>query len=914
MTLGAAIRGDCKRAAVLALFGCGLLAPVEYAATVVGYPLKLTGGMAIRLPLLIITLLALVWIVGTLLLGAAAVLARLIVRSTDWRGLFAIGPRDRDRMSPLPPWLIAGLLAAAVYIVASTALTYDFTVRFKEPVLRAVLLALLQLVMIAVCALIAWAIGTGLRAAGRALQPPLGELNPLGRVIPAVALIALLGIPVVMIFLKLVPQARHLVPWRHLLALATFVAGAYVGALLLARRGRLFPAEPRRRRLWLAGSIAAALAIVLVTLLRVGGHPPTKSMAVTGSPTLARLVDLVRKLNDFDGDGFGSLLGENDCGPFDASVHIGAPDKPDDGIDQNCDGRDFSLSRLPTYRKGERMEVPAEWSAERRKWNFLLITIDTVRYDHTNMGGYARDTTPGLAELAARGTNFDFANAPSAGTMASIPAILTSKFFHSGIALDEDVKKGMPPKLRDSNLLLSEVLDGLGYTTGAILSHEYFNDWGLEQGFDSYDNSIGHAHNPKQVTSQDVTDRAIAWIGARGADERWFLWLHYIDPHGDYVDHPGETSFGDADMDTYDGEIAYADKHIGRLIRELDRNSSANRTVIFVTSDHGDAFDDHPGHARAHGDTLYHELLRVPLVAYIPELPPRRVPGPVSNIDIFPTICELAGVDTSDLGLEGESLIPELLYGRDASERVVFAETNWPKRQRAVISAKHKLIFRLEDNLYELYDLVADPREKAKISSDTAPGFAEMKGYLDDWMERVFYSRDAASNQAAKQLDDVLLSSPPKPRHPLDGLSFDDGRIKVLGWDTDKETYTGGDKIPIVVYFQTVQRPSGPFKLQVETWLDGAPRTVPEGKSQLRFTAKGLFPTSRWRDGEFLRDRFSISVPRAWKDAGTIKVGLRMADPSGKPVPFKGAARPDVPDLAVMGELGLQGSSTPPTP
>ncbi|HTM21171.1 MAG TPA: sulfatase-like hydrolase/transferase [Kofleriaceae bacterium] len=922
MSVRTAIAADLRRACVLALFGCGLLAPVEYAATLVAYPLHVPAGAALRLPLLIVTLLALVWVIAAALLGAAAVAARLLLagvgteRATDWRGLFAIGPRDRARVTPFVPWLIAGILAALMYVAASTFLTQDFTLRFKEPVLRALVLALLQLLLFAVFALIAWASGIGLRAAGRALQPTLGELNPLGRVVPAVALLAVLAIPAIMVFLRLVPQARHQVPWRHLLALATFVAGAYLGALFLAWRGRLLPESRRRRRLWLAGSIAGTLALSALVLLRVGGEHTTKSMAVTSSPTLSRLVDLVRWLNDFDHDGFGSLLGENDCGPFDASIHVGAPDKPDDGIDQNCDGRDFSLSRLPSYKKGERMVVPDSW---KRDWNFLLITIDATRRDHTTMGGYGRNTTPNLDELAKQSTWFDFCNAPSAGTMASVPAILTSKFFHSGLALDEDVKKGMPPRLRPSNTLLSEVLKEHGYTTGAIVSHEYFNDWGMEQGFDSFDNDIGREHNPRAVTSHDVTDRAIAWVGARGPSEKWFLWLHYIDPHGDYVEHPGETSFGDTDMDTYDGEIAYTDKHIGRLLREIGRSQAANRTVIAITSDHGDAFDDHPGHPRAHGDSLYFELLRVPLIVHIPELPPRTVQGAVSNIDIFPTFCDLAGADTTGLGLEGESLIPQLLYQRDASERVVFAETNWPKRQRAAITDRYKLIFRLEDNLYELYDLKADPKEKNKITSDSHPGFVEMKGYLDDWMERVFYSRDAESNQAAKALEDVLLTAPPRPAHPTEDVSFDDGRIVVLGWDADRDRYAPGDKLNLALYLEAGQRPSGAFKLQIEAWLEGAaapgPGPRPEAKSQLRITAKGMFPTSRWRDGEFVRDRFSISLPRTWKEGDRIRFGLRMAAPDGKPVPFKGTARKESPDLAVIGEVGYTppaGGSSPP--
>src|SRR5690606_10086386 len=265
-----------------------------------------------------------------------------------------------------------------------------------------------------------------------------------------------------------------------------------------------------------------------------------------------------------------------------------------------------------------------------------------------------------LAELAARSVSFSFANAPSAGTMASVPAILTSRFFHSGIALDEKVPRGSPPRLRPQNLLIAELFDKAGYETGAITTHEYFNDWGMEQGFDTYDNELGKKRDPYGVTSDRLTDRALAWIGPR-SDKRWFLWLHYLDPHGRYVAHPGEVSFGTSEEDLYDGELAFTDKHIGRLLDELGRLPGAERTVIVLTSDHGDGFNEH-GFIN-HGFALYRELLHVPLIVFVPNVEPRVVPGPVSPLDIMPTLIDLCGLEPPPgASFEGESLVPQLFY------------------------------------------------------------------------------------------------------------------------------------------------------------------------------------------------------------------------------------------------------------
>lgn len=899
---------DTRRSAAVAAFGCLLFAISEFIVTLVAYPAQETIHFVDKLRLLALVgaLAVVAWLCATALMTGVAAAARGVLalrdgaRARTWPGLYS-GPTERSGPGPAAAWLLAGAIAAVLYIGASTALTFDFTTRFKEPLLRSILLAMLQLGLIGAGLGIAYGLAAGFRRLGRLLHPRLHDFNPFGRLIPAVALLALAAIPVVVVFLHKVPAARELVPWRNLLAMAAFAAGAYAGTRILPRIGGILPRDRRRRRIASAATAAGLVGFMALTLFRIGAHPQTKYIAVSSSPPMTRLIDLVRVLNDFDGDGYGSLLGENDCGPFDSKVHPGARDIPDNGIDENCNGHDFSLASLPTYRKGERMAVPESF---RKNWNFLLITIDATRFDHTTVGGYARDTTPNLAVLAKRSVVFTDANAPSAGTMASVPAILTSKFFHDGIALDDHVKRGMPPRLKPSNVLLSEVLKRGNYHTGAILTHEYFNDWGMEQGFDTFDKELGLKGNPYSITSDKVTDKAIAWI-SHHSGQKWFLWCHYLDPHGRYVAHPGETSYGSSEMDLYDGEIHYTDKHLGRLFRELARMPDAERTIIIITADHGDAFREH-GFIN-HGQALYRELLNVPLIVAIPDLPARRVAGPTTPLDILPTVADLAGIDISDLSPEGESLVPQLFYGRDAKDRIVFSETNWPRPLRAAISDKYKLILALKSNVYELYNRKTDPWEKRNVASRDTAGMATMKPYLDDWLERVYYNRNRVDNQVfAEKLTDTLLTGPPHPQQKTENLTFDGGRIQLLGIDTKGATFGPGDRIPIAVYFHAVHRPTTDYRFQVEGWLEGPDGNVVSrrpARSKLRFTHEGLFPTGRWRDNEYVRDRFAITIPRDWKGGDKLVIGLRLTSRAGKKEMPSTPARPDRPDLGKLGQV-----------
>ncbi|MCW5807495.1 MAG: sulfatase-like hydrolase/transferase [Deltaproteobacteria bacterium] len=750
--------------------------------------------------------------------------------------------------------------------------------------------------------------------------------NPLGRWRAAGAACAIATVAALEVCWRLVPQSRSVLPVRMTISALAIGLGAGLGLRYLPR----LLARRRRRSRGVAAAIAGlALLVDVRTLLwRSDEFTAMKYAATTSSPAFDRIVQLVRFANDVDRDGYGSLLGENDCMPFDSSVHPGAKDIPDDGIDQDCNGRDFTLAEIAAP-EGPTLPVPEAF--RRDDWNFLFITIDTVRYDRTSFGGYpqapkGRDTTPRLAELVAKSTSFTFAQAPSAGTMASIPAILTSKYFHSGIALDENRPAGTPPKIMDENTTLPEIMRRGGYRTGVIGSHEWWNDWGLDQGVDKadYDNTIGEKPDAYRVAADKVTDHALGWI-ARQQGKKWFLWAHYIDPHGRYVAHPDVVDYGSTEPDLYDAELRWTDQELGRLLDELVRLPSHGKTIVIITSDHGDSMGEHGIPVGTHGSALYKEMLHVPLIFYVPDGKPRAMRGAVTNLDVVPTVAELAGIDVHDLTFEGKSLVPQLFYGREERERVVFAETNAPGKQRAAISEQWKLIYYLSSNLYELYDLLADPQEKTNLASQSPPALAQMKAQLETWMNRVLYSRDEKFNQAARQIKDVRAwPGSPAPAVATTGQTLEGGKLAVVGMGPAAQAQLApGKKGDVHVYFQVGDAPVATrYRFQLVVWplADGAALgdalPAQAARSQLRATGDGAFASDRWPAGDHVRERFPVAVPNDWK-ATRMGVGLVAVDAGGTRVPASGLAPANDAHVMVLGELplGVQpGSPAPPRP
>jgi choline-sulfatase len=302
--------------------------------------------------------------------------------------------------------------------------------------------------------------------------------------------------------------------------------------------------------------------------------------------------------------------------------------------------------------------------------NIILVTVDTLRADRVGAYGYRSARTPVLDRLAAEGVRFDDATAHAPLTYPSHVSILTGRYAGAfGVRLN-----GMDP-LPSSASTIAETLAAAGYRTGAVVGSVILDEsYGLAQGFGEYDDRIAAqvrdtvAVSELQRPADQVTAAARRWIAAQRAP--WFLWVHYYDPHLPYAAPARYRAL--ASGRPYDAEVAFTDAQIGALLQGVDRA----RTAVIVTADHGESLGDHG--EEDHGLFLYDSTMKVPMIVVGPGIEPRVITEQVRNVDIAPTIAQLAGVSLPGQ-LDGESLVP-LLEGRSRRDVPVSLAESWYPR------------------------------------------------------------------------------------------------------------------------------------------------------------------------------------------------------------------------------------------
>ncbi len=343
--------------------------------------------------------------------------------------------------------------------------------------------------------------------------------------------------------------------------------------------------------------------------------------------------------------------------------------------------------------------------------NLVLVTIDTFRADRVGRG-----LTPTIDRLAARGLAFTTARTVAPLTLPAHVSLMTGLFppVHG-------VRENGTYRFDGKHATLARLLHEAGYRTAAFVA-AYVLDrrFGLNDGFDLYDDQI--QRDPDAVVRLDaerpgnvVADRAIAWLRSvrdpAGARVPFFLWVHFYDPHAPYNPPPQflERAHGQA----YDGEVAFADAQLGRVLAAVDEIGRAQDTIVVVAGDHGESLGEHGEHT--HGMLLFEAAVRVPLVLAGPGVAPGVRRQAVSTVDVAPTILRLLG-----RSVPGDMKGADLLRADRQSGTDVYSETRYPRAAGwspvySVVEDRWKLI---QSSATKLFDVSVDPGEQHDVARE----------------------------------------------------------------------------------------------------------------------------------------------------------------------------------------------------
>jgi len=378
--------------------------------------------------------------------------------------------------------------------------------------------------------------------------------------------------------------------------------------------------------------------------------------------------------------------------------------------------------------------------------NVLLVSIDTCRADHLSCYGYKRPTTPNIDAVAHDGAMFKMALTPVPLTTPAHSSMLTGTYPPThGVHLNSYCEH-----LADSNVTLAKTLRDAGYQTAAFVGGFTLDArFGLNQGFDTYDGHFdesGRKGLDEKRDAEEVARPALAWLEEH-AKRPFFLFLHFYDAHIPYVPHLPYT-LPDA---PYDGEIAYIDHCIGRVLDRLRALGVYDNTLLIITGDHGEGLGEHS--EMKHGYFIYQSTLHVPLVVRAPRCGRGiQVDGNVSLVDIVPTVLDLVGLQTP-ARVEGVDLRPAL-EGAPAPERrqPVYAEsldaaTFGCSPLHGIVEGGWKYILAPRP---ELYDLSQDPGERTDLIGKEPQLARRLRGRLEAMLKEL---ETAAPPRVASSVD-----------------------------------------------------------------------------------------------------------------------------------------------------------------
>ena len=450
--------------------------------------------------------------------------------------------------------------------------------------------------------------------------------------------------------------------------------------------------------------------------------------------------------------------------------------------------------------------------------NLLLITIDTLRADRVGAYGAATAATPVLDALAGRGVRFDEAQTAVPLTGPSHATILTGQYPPT-----HGVRGNVVFTLGDQYPTLATLVKRRGYRTAAFVgAYPVAAAFGFNQGFDTFDEEFhetGPLDQGAERRANEVADAAGRWLSSPAAnDAPFFMWVHFYDPHAPY-DPPSPYRERFAGR-PYDGEIAFTDAQIGRVLEALRASGRERDTVVMVLADHGEGLGDH-GEA-THAVLTYQSTMRVPFVVAGPGVPAAKmVAERVATIDVVPTALGLLGMD-ADRALLGRDLRP-LMNGRAAPSDPLYQESLFGRLNchwaalRGWVKDDWKLI---TGAVPELYNLAEDPGELRNLAAAQPDRVRRMTEDLQRGLQRLAPGGDRAQPRAAspeqeERLRSLGYTAGSGGSGPLDDPGLPDPRTHVELYDR-LQAATAARGPALAAAFEDVQRittldPGNPF-------------------------------------------------------------------------------------------------------
>jgi arylsulfatase A-like enzyme/Tfp pilus assembly protein PilF len=430
-----------------------------------------------------------------------------------------------------------------------------------------------------------------------------------------------------------------------------------------------------------------------------------------------------------------------------------------------------------------RFLAPEEKIKSDSNLNVLLITLDTTRADRMGYSGYHNARTPNLDSLARNGIWFTNA-------FSSVPITLPShcSIFTGTIPLYHKVRNNGNYFLSGKFDTLAEILKRHKYETSAFVSSFTLDSrFGLDQGFDIYnDRLVENNAQVKTFSSERPADMVFKDFSQRfeqNFNKRFFSWVHFFDPHLPYL--PPEPYKSQFQSNPYDGEIAFVDEYVGKIIDLLKTKKVYENTLIVIVGDHGEAFGEHGEFG--HQIFCYEENLRVPLIFIASKglTGNKKIIGKTDIVDIMPTILDFLNIE-SPKNIQGTSLIPAMKSGK-ARERTFYIESIFPKEAlgcaevKGVIKNNYKYIDLPESELYNLKD---DPFERNNLVSQQKKIAVDLKLTMINLMKKYshigFDSKRKISVEEAKRLQSLgYISVSGKDK---DSLELPDPKRKVKSW------------------------------------------------------------------------------------------------------------------------------------